>query len=159
MKETGEDETVLLVASGRPWLATALDSVLGETGHPVVRAADADELFDKLEGERPGLVVLDAELPGGGTREICEAVAGGPEGPVVPLLVYASGLPDDAWHAAIIDAGAWQLLREPIRARSLVATVRRMLDLRRRVAGSRARLKLREGQELEVSGVLTIRGG
>lgn len=159
MTDSSEAEPALLVASGRPWLATALDSVLEQMGHPVIRAADADELLSRVEAERPALVILDAELSGGETRELCEAVTDGAEGAALPLLVYASGLPDDAWHAEIIEAGAWQLIREPIRARSLVATVRRMLDLHRRMVGGRPRLKLREGQELEVSGVLTIRAG
>lgn len=149
-------ETVLL-GSSRQWLATAFTTVLEGDGFRVRRARDSGEILEAAGEARPGAVIVDSELPSGGVPDLCRRLSELPGDGALPVLVYSPELPDEEWHAEVIEAGAWQLLREPIRARPLLSTLRRVLRISRGFGVSGDRVSLEAGQELEVSGVMTVR--
>ncbi|MBF0594225.1 MAG: response regulator [Candidatus Omnitrophica bacterium] len=53
----------ILVADDDPTLTRLLESYLMDHGYQVITAADGDEALEKLEQERPDLVVLDVVMP------------------------------------------------------------------------------------------------
>lgn len=129
--------TTLLLGTSREWFASALEAVLHSEGFSVVRAGSGDELVDRTEEMGPDLVVADESLPESDIPTLCRRLVGGPLSGDVPLVIYAESYSGDAAHAEALDAGAWEILTEPIRARVLVSALRRLLDLSRRM-GPRA---------------------
>jgi PleD family two-component response regulator len=98
-----------------------------------VRGGRVGELLDRARRDVPDLVMVDEslsqmELPGGGRR-----MREGPLPAHTPLLVYTESLSGNGAHAAALDAGAWEILHEPIRARVLVSALHRLLDVSRRL--------------------------
>lgn len=131
---TPDGITTLLLGTSREWFASALEAVLHSEGFSVVRAGSVEELLDRARRDGPELVMVDEslseveELP-----EVCRRLREGPLSAHVPLVVYTETFSGDGTHAGALDAGAWEILNEPIRARVLVSALRRLLDLSHRV--------------------------
>lgn len=130
----GEGVTTLLLGTTREWFASALEAVLHSVGFTVVKAGGVDELLARTEEIRPDLVVVDESLPGVEIPVLCGRLVDGPLPTDVPLVIYAETFSREGLHAEALDAGAWEILNEPIRARVLVSALQRLLELSRRMA-------------------------
>jgi uncharacterized protein (TIGR02266 family) len=90
----------------------------------VITAASGHEALAVAERERPAVVVLDAHLPDLSGEEVCrrlKATYADEEAPIV--VVTGSGAADE--HAAVIRAGADDVLAKPLSRMALVETVQR----------------------------------
>lgn len=125
--------TTLLLGTGREWFASALEAVLHSEGFSVVRAGSVEELLDRARRDDPELVMVDESLSEMELPEVCRQLRNGPLSAHVPLVVYTETFSGDGAHAAALDAGAWEILNEPIRARVLVSALRRLLALSHQV--------------------------
>lgn len=134
--------TKLLLGTTREWFASALEAVLHSAGFSVVRGGSADEMVDLTDTEAPDLVIVDESLPDNDVPALCRRLVEGPLGPSVPLVVYTESYSGEGIHAEALEAGAWEIVSEPIRARVLVAALNRLLDLGRRMAASAAETPL-----------------
>lgn len=134
----GRDEPLitLLLGTDRDWFGMALEAVLQPEGFEIFRARSSEEVARFVQVETPDIVLLDEVLPGPGIPELCRALCAGPLPESVPLVVYtASGLTYEQAHTEALEAGAWMVLPEPIRAARMVATLKRLLALGRALAG------------------------
>ena len=122
--------TPILLATSRRWLTAALEEVLAPEGFTLLRASDAESLLRKGEVSSPALVVVDEELPGMDVGEMAERLVSGGLGEDVPLLLYTSSSVAGAdRHARALEKGFWDLLKEPVRARPVIAKFRRLICL------------------------------
>lgn len=119
----------LLYAGSREWFRSALQAVLRPEGFEVLWAHDAGETLDVVSAEVPDLVLVDEHVPGMSAAELCRALGTGPLPAHVPVVLYASDMSTESAQAGALEAGAWEVVREPIRAESLVASLRRLLRL------------------------------
>ncbi len=115
-------------AETRRWLA----SVLEPAGLEPVLAADAHEARAALDAHRPGLLLLEAELPGASGLELLRDLRDAPETADLPVVVLTSLEGDDQITHAF-EAGADDFLRKPLRAPELLARIRSQLRLRQSV--------------------------
>lgn len=130
---TPEGITTLLLGTSREWFASALEAVLHSEGFSVMRAGSVEDLLDRAGRDGPELVMVDESLSEVELPEVCRRLREGPLATHVPLVVYTETFSGDGTHAEALDAGAWEILNEPIRARVLVSALRRLLDLSHRV--------------------------
>lgn len=139
-EEDSSEGTPVLLATSRRWLTAALEEVLTPEGFALVQASDAGGLIRKAEVSSPALVVVDEELPGMDVGEMAERLVAGPIGEDIPLLLYTSSAVAGAdRHARALDAGFWDLLKEPVRAASVIAKFRRLISLSDRVGTATSR--------------------
>ena len=121
----------VLLSSGRDWFASALCAVLEPEGFSFVRVRTGDQTLRDAGLIDPDIVVIDEGLPDVDAAELCRALTGGTLDRSVPILVHCP----DSWHendqAAAMQAGAWDILKEPIRSRLVTAKLRRLLAIRR----------------------------
>jgi diguanylate cyclase (GGDEF)-like protein len=96
--------------------------VLGEAGHRVICAADGQDVLDRLQDDRPDVVVMDAQLRG---LEACRAIKrrGRPE--LLPVVLITSA------RAEAFRAGADDVLARPLDPEELCARVAVWLRTRR----------------------------
>lgn len=120
---------VLLVGTAKEWFKPALEAVLGPEGFTVLRARDGQSLHELASREAPDLVIVDESLPSTSAPALCESLLSGPLPPSIPLLLYSSDMTTEHVQAEALEAGAWEILREPVRSEHLIATVRRLLAL------------------------------
>lgn len=79
----------MVVASASDGVRAQLRLTLGDERFEVVEAADARSAATEVASRRPALVVLDADLPGGGAASFATALRGQPETADIRILVLS----------------------------------------------------------------------
>lgn len=127
------DRGVLLVGTAKEWFKSALEAVLEPEGFTILWARDGGEVRRAVEDESPDLVLLDESLPSTEAPALCRSLLAGPLPPSVPLVLYSSDMTTEHLQAQALDAGVWEVFREPVRAEFLVSAIRRLLGISRLV--------------------------
>lgn len=123
MAEDAEDDLERLVLA------------LGQAGYVVEGARDGTELFERLDGLAPSLVVLEVDLPSLGGVEACRAIRSRSDASI--LVVSAHDPHSDL--SSTLEVGADAYLERVDRVRELVARVRALLRRQATAAGSDGR--------------------
>lgn len=101
--------------------------VLHRAGFEVSVAESGLRLVAALQVDRPDLIVLDVNMSWIDGFELCRALKRNPEWQQIPV-VFVSGRSSEADQTAGLAAGAVAFLCKPIDGRTLVATVRKLLQ-------------------------------
>lgn len=129
----GRGHRVLLV-SDRDWFASALGAVLEHEGFELTREHVGRTAVNDAGRIAPDIVIVDEGLPDLDPATVCRELKDGALGSEVPVLVYSPNVWREQEQAAALAAGAWDIIREPIRSAYLVAKLRRLLEIRRMMA-------------------------
>jgi DNA-binding response OmpR family regulator len=143
----------LLVVDDDPDLLALVGFALTNAGYAVVKAADAPEALRVFDAEVPDLVILDINLPTGSGFDVCRAIRGRSQVPI--MMLTARGEEEDLVRA--LELGADDYLTKPFSPRTLLARVKALL----RRAGIEAGDRVEAGRvslDLE-SHSLVIAGG
>lgn len=106
-----------------------LADVLRRAGYAVCLAESGLRLVAALQIDRPDLILLDVNMSWIDGFELCRALKRNRDWQTIPV-VFVSGRSTDADRCAGHDAGAVAFLSKPIDGRTLVATVRELLQER-----------------------------
>lgn len=147
------EQILLLYAGSREWFRSALEAVLQPEGFRVQWAKEFEGLLEAVVDELPDLVILDEKVGETSAAEVCRALREGALPEHVPIVLYASDFSREGLQARALEEGAWEVIREPIRAESLVASLHRLL----RIAGLIGEARERRFADRE-SGLLSVRG-
>lgn len=134
----GPEVVRLLVATRRDWYAAALRTLLEPEGFLLEVTADEAGLLRSAAEWRPSLVLVDYELAGGATGQLCRNLYGDVLRWSVPLVVSSAGALEEARKAEVFEGGAWLVLTEPLFFSSLLAQLRKLAEVGF-VAGAAAR--------------------
>jgi len=96
---------------------------LERAGYKVVTAYDGKEALDKVQSERPDLIVLDVMMPYMDGFEVLQTLKKNPatrELPVIMLTAYS----DDNYVDSALDAGACAYLVKPITSEQLLPAIK-----------------------------------
>ena len=135
MPESGvggvERDTVhVLLASSRDWFASALRVVLEPEGFSFSHVRSGEIAVRDSSMIDPDIVIIDEGLPDLSAPELCRELLEGPLKRSVPILVYSPNFWHEGEQAEAMKAGAWDIIREPIRSRLLVAKLDRLLQIK-----------------------------
>ncbi|MEZ4399523.1 MAG: response regulator [Kofleriaceae bacterium] len=130
----------MTVAAGAPARIAVVDDdraardyladTLTRAGFDVRVAESGLRLVATLQVDRPDLIVLDINMSWIDGFELCRALKRNRQWGDIPV-VFVSGRSSEADRAAGIAAGAVGFLPKPIDGRTLVATVRKLLQDKR----------------------------
>ncbi|MDT8436367.1 MAG: hypothetical protein RRA92_06380 [Gemmatimonadota bacterium] len=123
------DARVLLVTA-HDWFASSLQAVLEPENFVVERTRTARDAVRTLPVLRPALVVIDEELVDIRPEDLIASLRGAGLPPSVPVVVYSPSFWRDGTQTGVMQAGAWDVLREPIRPHLLVGKFRRLLQIK-----------------------------
>ena len=116
----------VLIADDEPNIVISLEFMLKREGYEVLVARDGPQALEAIRRERPGLVLLDAMMPGMTGFDVCEAVrADEAVRDTRILMLTAKGRETDV--ARGVGAGADAYVTKPFSTRELVQKVRDML--------------------------------
>lgn len=108
---------VLIVDDNRINLELA-QAILENAGHEVRIAADADEALAAIAAERPGLILMDVQLPGIDGLALTRRLKSDPATRAVPIVALtAYAMKGDAEKAR--EAGCDGYISKPIEVRTL----------------------------------------
>jgi DNA-binding response OmpR family regulator len=129
----------VLLAEDDPTVRVRFARVAEAAGHQVVAVASADAAWDAYLTGHPELVVLDLDLPGGGTLELCRRIRDNDGCHAFVLVVTPRD--GNADLPAVLDAGADDYLSKPADDEHLAA---RLTIAERRIGLETARRRAEE---------------
>src|SRR2546422_8001172 len=106
-----------------------LADLLGVKGYAVVTAASGKDALEKVEAEKPDLVLLDVMMPGMTGYEVCRKLRQNPATAMLPV-VMVTALDPAQERVKGIEAGADDFLTKPIHQAELLARVRPLLRIK-----------------------------
>ena len=132
----------VLVADDDAALVGTLTWILKEQGCLVVAVPDGQNLLERLQDERPDLVLLDIMMPKVDGLQLLERIRNEPRWRDLPVLMISSMDPEDG-TAKALGLGASDFVAKPFRVKELLARVesqlRRGRELRTAREESRSR--------------------
>jgi two-component system response regulator RegX3 len=137
-------EARILVVEDEDSLAETLRYNLEREGFGVTVAADGRRGLERFRAERPDLVVLDLMLPEISGLDVCRAIRGESEVPIIILTAKDA----EADKVAGLELGADDYVTKPFSVRELVSRVRALL--RRSRIGSPGEEEVLRGGPVEL---------
>ena len=126
------DEVIrVLLISTHDWFTSALQAVLEPEGFVFARVRSARHALRHIEQSEPDIVILSERLPDLDAPALVRTLRSGGLPGSVPLLVYSPNFWNEGEQARAVAAGAWDVIREPLRPAILVARLRRLLAIGR----------------------------
>ncbi len=150
---TERDDVRVLLTTSRDWFASALRAVLEPEGFSFAHVGSGEAALEEAARSTPGIVVIDEGLPDTTASELCSGLLSGVLPRSVPVLVYSPNFWHESEQAEAMRAGAWDIIREPIRSRLLVAKLDRLLRIKRLIEATEA-----EEIEDEEIGLFSLNG-
>jgi CheY-like chemotaxis protein len=119
--------TLLIVDDYLPNLV-ALELVLEELPHEVVRAHSADEALRITQAVDLSLILTDFKMTGLSGAAFCTRVRGGSRNKDVPIIIVSGVERDDPELSPMLELHDVSFVQKPYQAQQLLAQVARMLD-------------------------------
>jgi CheY-like chemotaxis protein len=112
----------ILVVEDNPLNRLLVHDILELRGHAVVEAATVDEARALLERERPDLLLLDVQIPGGGGEAVIREVRQRADLADLPIVAVTSlAMPGD--RERLLSIGFQGYLSKPIDTRTFGAAI------------------------------------
>jgi two-component system alkaline phosphatase synthesis response regulator PhoP len=116
----------ILVVDDEVYIVHILDFSLRMEGYDVVTALDGEQALEKVDSERPDLIVLDIMMPKLDGYDTCKRLKEDPETRDIPIiLLSAKGRNVDQRMG--FEAGANDYITKPFSPRKLVEKINSML--------------------------------
>lgn len=126
-----DDVIRVLLVSTHDWFTSALQAVLEPEGFVFARVRSARHALRHIEQSEPDIVILSERLPDLDAAGLVRTLRAGGLPGSVPLLVYSPNFWNEEEQAKAVAAGAWDIIREPLRPTIVVARLRRLLAIGR----------------------------
>ena len=115
----------ILIVEDEPGLAEVLTDLLGDEGYQTAVSVDGAALA-AARANPPGLILLDAMMPGMDGPEVCRRLKADPRTARVPV-VFVTAMPRDTLAARLGDCPHEGVLPKPFSLDDVLAVVRRHL--------------------------------
>lgn len=119
----------ILVVEDEPGIQEVLKFNLGQHGHDILVAADAEEALTLLRGAMPDLILLDWMLPGMSGIELARRVRADPRLKDVPIIMLTART-EERDKVLGLDTGADDYITKPFSPRELLARIKAVLRRR-----------------------------
>ena len=93
----------ILVVDDELHITMLLSATLGVTGYEVVAAHDGVEALEKVNAERPDLIILDIKMPNLNGWEVCRQLKKGAQTKKIPIIIITyRGREKDRYSSVIL---------------------------------------------------------
>jgi len=121
----------ILVVDDDPVFVQATKAVLESKNYQVSAAFDGDEGLQKVQDERPDLIILDVIMPTKDGFTVCEQLKGNPELSKIPVLMLTAFAEKKGETSIPVSAGltleAEDYIDKPVPPDGLLSRVEKML--------------------------------
>ncbi len=119
----------ILVVDDDPMNVKLVEGILKREGYESLKALDGEEALDKVQRERPDLILLDVMMPGIDGYQVTRQLKGDPATAAIPIIMITAlnGTEDKVRG---LECGADEFLTKPVNAAELLARTKSMLRLK-----------------------------
>ncbi|MFQ6136959.1 MAG: PleD family two-component system response regulator [Candidatus Hydrothermarchaeales archaeon] len=103
-----------------PDMLHLMDWILQKEGYNVIEATSGEECLEKLEKERPDVILLDVMMPGINGWEICKQIKGDASTRDIPVVMFTIRSRDEDIARSFEYAGAEWHVSKPFKIRDLL---------------------------------------
>jgi two-component system KDP operon response regulator KdpE len=115
--------TAILVVDDEPQIRRVLRATLSSHGYVILEAKTGEEAVECVRKEKPGLILLDVNMPGMSGIEACREIRRASDVPVIMLTVRGG----ERDKVLALDAGADDYVVKPFGIEELLARIRAAL--------------------------------
>ena len=116
----------VLVVDDEIYIVHILDFSLGMEGYEVITALDGEQALERLDADKPDMIVLDIMMPKLDGYEVCRTIKSNPATRHIPvILLSAKGRNVDQKMG--FDVGADDYITKPFSPRKLVERINQLL--------------------------------
>jgi len=119
---TGLGKPTVLIVDDDQVVCQQLVSLLRAAGYPSISTLDPVQGFMVAQRERPGLILLDINLPAGGGLMLLERLSKTTTTQLIPIIVITAS-EDQALEHQVRVKGAAGFMRKPIQTEPLLAAI------------------------------------
>jgi len=119
---TGPGKPTVLIVDDDQVVCQQLVSLLRAAGYPSISTLDPVQGFMVAQRERPGLILLDINLPAGGGLRLLERLSKTTTTQLIPIIVITAS-EDQALEHQVRVKGAAGFMRKPIQTEPLLAAI------------------------------------
>ena len=116
----------ILIIDDSQFMANLISEILTEAGYDVITAADGYQGLQKVETEKPDLVILDIVMPGISGFEVCKLLRSDDRNNLMPIIMLTAQENEDDKLTGL-ELGADDYIIKPFNKRELVSRVRNTL--------------------------------
>lgn len=116
----------ILIVDDEPQIHTVLGKLLSKEGFQVASAYSAEQAFQKVEENRPDLMILDVMMPKVSGIDVCNKLKADPKTKDILILIL-SARETQADRLEGLTHGADDYVSKPFHLRSLVRKIQHML--------------------------------
>ena len=125
-----EERAKILVVDDHPANVKALRVLLTAEGHEVLEALNGPKALEKVQREKPDLVLLDIMMPGMDGYEVCRRIKEQQGTGFIPVIMVTARTETEALVKSL-EMGADEYVTKPFEPLELIARVKSMLRIRR----------------------------
>ena len=114
-----------LIADDEPNQLELLSYNLEQAGFAVVRAIDGQDALQKIEYDRPDLIILDWMMPHMSGIELCRVLRSRPDTKMLPTIIL-SARGEESDRTLGLDTGADDYISKPFEPRELILRMKPM---------------------------------
>lgn len=115
----------ILIAEDDKDLSRLAETILRVGGHTVIKAVDAAQILPSAQREKPDLILLDINMPGGKGSDILIKLKRSTLTSNIQVIVV-SGVTDPQVRAAVVKDGAEGFLQKPWAPESLMQELQKL---------------------------------
>ncbi|HET7536340.1 MAG TPA: response regulator [Candidatus Didemnitutus sp.] len=119
----------ILAVDDEPALTALVEYHLKRAGHNVTTAANGWEAIERIQQERPDIVLLDLMLPDLDGFGVCEILRRDPATATIPIIIISAWASLDSRNLGL-ELGALDYITKPFSPQKLVDRVNHLLSLR-----------------------------
>ena len=119
---TAPGKPTILIVDDDQVVSQQLVSLLRAGGYPSKSTLDPIQGFMVAQRERPGLILLDINLPAGGGLRMLERLSKTTTTQLIPVVMITAS-EDQSLEGQVRTAGAAGFLRKPIESEKLLAAI------------------------------------
>lgn len=119
----------ILAVDDEPALTDLISYHLGRNGHDVATAASGWEAIERIQHQRPDIILLDLMLPDLDGFGVCEILRRDPATATIPIIIISAWASVDSRHLGL-ELGALDYITKPFSPHELVQRVNRFLSQR-----------------------------
>lgn len=117
----------ILIIEDDKQLASTLKEVFVHMKFDVISLSDANSVIEKINKNKPDLIISDYYLPGLSGLEIMECIRKESDTPDIPVI-FLSGSDDEKIKANCLENGAKSFITKPFQLKELISVVNNLLE-------------------------------